>query len=846
MSQTITLPLPPDAFIGRADELSEVERLLGDASCRLLTLVGPGGAGKTRMALEAAGRVAPAFPDGVHFVSLDTADTRELLVTRIADAMRLPLRSAGDPQKELLAHLADMRTLLLLDNFEQVVSAAEVLSEILAIAGDSKNLVTSREALNLREERVFPVAGMRFPAASDGRSLETFDSVRLFVERARRLDPAYQPDDDWPHISRVCSLVQGMPLGVELAASWTKVLPVRDIADEIERNLDFLETNVRNVPGRHRSMRAVFDWSWDLLNDNEREAMTRLSVLRGSFDQAAAREIASAGLPMLSALVGKSLVRRIEGGRYQLHEFTRQYAAERLEEDAGRAADARACQATYYNGLMAEQLGLFKTGRQIEMGAVIQRELDNVRAAWEWAVEHEDVEKIQASVQSLAMFSQLRGRYRQAVARLEAAVRALRGLDVNERVGLTLAVCLVHLGWFYVRLGRLDDAENVLQACRQLYQELNAVPPSDFATDPAIALGVIATARGNYAEAELLGLEGLATSEGTGNQWDQALAHYVLGRAAFLQGRNEEALQRARRSYEVAASVRHEWFLAYCLLELGNARMALGDLEAAKKDYAESFQIRERFEDPEGMAVALSSLGEVALAQKSFTEARKLFERSIALYRDIHDKGGLAQSCRGAARAACAFDDYPGARVNFREAVELSAEIKHVPLLLTAIFDIGAMIQRTGNDDDGAYLIRVALGHPMTDFATKASAERALRESGHEEIVPVSPGDEEIARASEILRRAVSLPSDIGLDRLLRRSSESPAPRLEPSYPDGLTEREVEVLRLIAGGKSNREIADGLFITANTVANHVKNILSKTATANRTEAAAYARNHGLA
>jgi DNA-binding CsgD family transcriptional regulator len=219
----------------------------------------------------------------------------------------------------------------------------------------------------------------------------------------------------------------------------------------------------------------------------------------------------------------------------------------------------------------------------------------------------------------------------------------------------------------------------------------------------------------------------------------------------------------------------------------------------------------------------------------------------VALYRDIHDKGGLAQSLRGSARASTAFGDYAGARENFREALQLSAEIRHVPMILSLVGYVGEMLLRRGEKEDGAVLLGLAVDHPRSDFSTRTAAEAVLREGEIDRDTSRLPSAADCEAAMEVLSRRLSLPSDMGIAELLAKTTRTPASdAAPPSYPDGLTEREVEILKLMARGKSNKDIGESLFITPNTVANHVKNILSKTATSNRTEAAAYAHDHSLA
>jgi predicted ATPase len=327
-----SLPAQATTFIGRLEELNELQKLLGGPSCRMVTLVGPGGSGKTRLAIETARLVAKDFSDGVSFVPLEPVGSVEFLVPAIADSIGFSLRGQEDPKVQLLRQLNEKDLALVLDNFDHLTAASSLVSAMLSAAPKLKLIVTSREALKLSEEWVFPVPGMRFPEADAQTAPENYDSVRLFVERAQRVKHGYSPEPDWRAIVRLCRLASGMPLAVELAASWISVLSCEEIVAEIERNLDFLASSLRNVPERHRSVRAVFEQSWSLLGQDERAVFAKLAVFRGAFGREAAQSVAGASLPLLSTLVAKSLLKPLPENRYRVHELLRQYALEKLSE----------------------------------------------------------------------------------------------------------------------------------------------------------------------------------------------------------------------------------------------------------------------------------------------------------------------------------------------------------------------------------------------------------------------------------------------------------------------------------------------------------------------------------
>ncbi len=338
-------------FIGREPEIADIVALLDDPGCRLLSLIGPGGMGKTRLALEVASRKQDDFADGVFFVALQSLASPEGIPAAVGEALGINFQSinadsqilgidstlAGDARQQLLNYLSNQQLLLLMDNFEHVVEGAHLVADILEYAPRIKILTTSREALNLQLEWVRHVSGMSFPENGHLGEIDRYSAVKLFIERATRTRGDFSLEHELPCVVEVCRLVEGMPLGIELAATWLKSLSCRDIAAEIRRSADILATTARDVPERHRSIRAVFLYSWMLLNETEQNTLMQLSIFRSGVSRDAIQAVTGASLFVLTALVEKSLITTSDG-RYYMHDLLRQYAEEQLEQIGHSAA----------------------------------------------------------------------------------------------------------------------------------------------------------------------------------------------------------------------------------------------------------------------------------------------------------------------------------------------------------------------------------------------------------------------------------------------------------------------------------------------------------------------------
>src|SRR5215218_2306570 len=416
------LPRPLTTLVGREQELVRLRELLDDPACRLVTLVGPGGIGKTRLAVEVATARQDRHRDGVVFVSLvgvspaRPEEAADLVVANLAGALGVSLAVPRDPLELLVDHLTGRELLLVLDNLEQLRDAAGVLAELLRRAPGVQVLATSRRRLGLGVEWLLEVPGLPYPPAGAGVDAAGYEAVQLFQERARLLRPDL-PAGDAEGAGRVCRLLAGVPLAIELAARWVRSASPAAIADRLAGGLDHLETSAADVERRHRSLRSVIDWSWELLTAEECRALRRLSVMRGGFDLAAAQQVAGAGLPLLAGLVDQSLVAAGEDGRYDMHELLRQYAAERLAADPAEEADARRRHAEHYAALLPDPA---------EASAVeapsLEAEVENLRAATDWLVRHGDPAVLDAHLVRLWALHRRKGWFREANAVLEAAL----------------------------------------------------------------------------------------------------------------------------------------------------------------------------------------------------------------------------------------------------------------------------------------------------------------------------------------------------------------------------------------------------------------------------------------
>ncbi len=717
------------SFIGRETELAEIATRLADPDHRLLTLIGPGGVGKTRVALQAAVEQVRKSSNGAFFVPLEALSAQEFIAQAIADALNFSLQGEQAPKTQLLNYLREKNLLLVLDNFEHLLDGAAIVSDILQACPDVKILATSREPLNLEEEWVLPIPGMRVPGGEPVTGIEQYSGVQLFLARARRVKPNFSlTAADKPFVVRICQLLGGLPLGIELAAAWVRTLPCADIAQEIERNLDFLSTSLRNVPERQRSMRAALEHSWNLLTEPERQAFRQLAVFRGGFRREAAAQVVGTTLEMLRALVDKSLLYVTEAGRHERHPLVWQYASDKLEEAAGEKETYQDRHSAYYAAFLQQRAADLKGARQMEALKEIDEEIENVRAAWRWMVTRGKVAEIGQSLDCLDQFYTMQYWIQEGEQAFGQAAAALRGIaaEPDAETNLVLGSVLARQGWFcaFQRPSQGRDLS---------HQSLALLRLTDAPGEIAFVLGLLgddAVWSGDYAQARRYYQESLALARRSGDRWLIAYALRDLGVLAVGVGDYTEAEQRLQESLAIHKEIGNRRGIAFTLYQLGNAARVRGNLSEAKLLLEECLAVSR--DAGVVTAIAMYGLGKVAFDLGEYPEAQRCFQESLATSRELglRDLKGPIHAHLG--DVACALGDYLAAQQHFQEGLQIAMEFQNVLAALYNLIGLANLSAKRGEREHAIELLAHPLRHPAASKEVKDRAERLLAQLARE------------------------------------------------------------------------------------------------------------------
>jgi predicted ATPase len=686
--------------LGRQEELTDLGRLLDDPGCRMVTILGPGGVGKTRLALQVGETKRETLLEGVHFVPLAAQRPDDFLVSAFADSLQLSLSGTGDPQTQLVNYLSRREVLLILDSFEHLLAAGakakgmQLLGEILENGPEVKVLVTSRERLNLRWETCFEIAGLDYPGETASEvDLDDYAAVQLFLQAARQVrQDLVLSKQDMSAVVRVCQLVEGLPLGIELAASWAGTHTYQEIADEIGRGLDFLATSLRDTPQRHRSIQATFEHSWSLLTLPEQNALGALSVFRRGFQRQAAEEVTGATPAILRSLVEKSLLRCLPSGRCEMHRLVQQYAAEKLSAHPAMETRARDRHCTHYIAFVREQEHDLKGKRASEAAAAIKREIANVRSAWGWAINGTRLDDIARSLDGLSGYYALVGPFPQGETLIRRALDCVHALvdqqeEPKRETWVLLSRLLAQQARFFSRQGMNREAIAAAQAAIRQAQACQEAGP-------------------------------------------EATSRLLWGRSLRRQGDYASA----QRQLEIAAEIAQRKGLhpvhAESLGELGILFARHENIAKAKGHFVESLRISRELGDRQGVERTLGNLGLFVYGQDDLAKARAYHEQALETFRELGAQRDETIAMIHLGLIANQQGDYASASIYYEQALCTSREIGDRHSECSTLSNLGLLAHRQSDYENGKVFSEQAL-EMARDLRARRLQGFALTHLGH-------------------------------------------------------------------------------------------------------------------
>jgi predicted ATPase/class 3 adenylate cyclase/Tfp pilus assembly protein PilF len=687
------LPLQPNPLIDREKDVASIRsKLLRDEVC-LLTLIGPGGIGKTRLALQAAAEMLDDFPNGVFFVNLAPIVDPNLVAPTIA--YTLDLREAGgQPIADTLKdYLKDKRLLLVLDNFEHVVGAAPTVAALFKSAPHLKALVTSREPLRLSMEHEHGVPPLSVPDPNKLTTVEAVsknDAVSMFVQRAVAVKPGFEVNNqNAPAVAEICYRLDGIPLAIELAAARIKVLPPQAIRERLGSRLRLLTGGARDVPARQRTLRNTIEWSYDLLTAEEKQLFRRMAVFRGGRTLEAADAVCNAyadtlvvsaqGLEIdvldgISSLTDKSLMYVTErtGGeaRYSMFETIQEYSWEKLQE-CGELMELQRQHALYFMRLAEEVEPRLRGAHQVEWLARLEDEHDNIRVALRWAREAGNPESLKTGL------------------RLAGAIWRfwmMRGYFSEGREQLT--------GLLEIEAVQAGQAGQTLQLEQGEQATKSQVQPTllHYRAKALNGAGALAYSQGDYTSARSLYEESLFLRRKFGDQEGIAGSLNNLGNVAEQQGNYASARSLYEESLSLTRELGDKWRIAASLNNLGNVAQQQGDYASARSLYEESLSLTRELGDKWGIANSLNNLGLVAQQQWDHFAARSLYEESLSLHRELGDKFGIAASLAGLGGLAVARVTSTNSTGSVERGVRLLGAVEAMLETIGAVLESGNRI----------------------------------------------------------------------------------------------------------------------------------------------------------
>ncbi len=721
------LPAATTSFVGREVELDGIRTWLGDVNGRLLTISGPGGAGKTRLALYTAWTALPYFAHGVWLIPLTALADAGNVPTAVAAALGIDLFGKASPETQVVNYLHRRELLLVFDNVEHLVSQpfADFLMEILSKAAAVKIIVTSRERLMMQAEQVLDLPGLAYPDVATVIADSPYPAAQLFAERSQNhgVPLPTGPEVDTA-LHNLCRLVDGLPLALELAATWMSLMPLPAINAEIERGIAFLATSMRDVPPRHRSIRAVFDTSWQLIEEEARRLMRQLTYFRGGFSARAAAGVVRASPAQLETLVNKSLIRRQDDGRYDVHELIRQYAAGKLAQHPTEEEDVARRHGRYFADFLAAREEAIRGDGYLQAKKEIEAEVDNVRKAWDWAVAARNLENIARSAETLHYyFLNTQGLFSEAAKRFQQAAVQIAGFAAGHQEPL-VGRLLLKAARNWRMLGQLEEAGTLVEESLALFYR------HELPVDVARATSTLAVIRlqQNEKEAALpLAETAVVQARELDAPIDLCLCLNNLAYVLAHSGKYQAAIVTAEESAALARKIAYPHGELSAMNMLGAYYVQLGNMKEAKAIFEALVDECRASATRSRLAQAVHNLGSTYVELDQSEKARPYLQEALTLYKEVGQLHYAAFATLQLGEIAIDQGALAQARDYCRQALQTSQETEMPSLTLNALSLLGRLVRASGEDAYAVSVLTLVVNHPATLAKTKAKVRQTLQ-----------------------------------------------------------------------------------------------------------------------
>lgn len=665
------LPIETTPFMGRENELTQLRRRLADPTCHLVTIAGIGGIGKTRLAQRLAHICVNQMLHGAVMVNLTAVHTLESFLSTLADELGLSLSREGGVRPQVLNYLREKHLLLVLDNFEQLIgNTSDFLSELMRTAVDVKTVITSRERLNLWGEWVLALHGLPF-AENTYQPDQPPAAQALFWETAHRVrGDELITNQSSLAVTRICNLVQGMPLAIELAAAWTRLLTCEELAEEIATNLTALEATTRDSNTRHHSLRAVFDQSWLLFSMQEQRALMALSTFVAGFTRDAAEKVAKASLPMLLSLSDKMLIRQEANNRFSLHEMMRQYLYEKLQQSTD-FTQVQTAFVDYYVQYLSEREPRLKSFAQLDMLDEISWEIDNIHVAWDTAITSNDGTAILCLMPGIATYHDFKSNWDVGELVLQRAEVVINPLNVTAYGDWLSQLALFSSGH--------DQPEAIERSARRCLQVLSRENPQHQVSiaRALIALGYWERLHGNYAAAIQNYRQAFEIRTELHDDWGCAECCLSLGSAYGRSGADDEAWKSAQQGIEISLKLGDRFQLAHLQTLLATLAERAGRLDEAEQLYRNALVTYEQLKSLEGRALSFNGLGNIAFFRKDLAPAQTWYLEALALNRQLGKREWEGGTLNNLGEVTRLMGDTRAALEYFRNSQDVFRQLGH-------------------------------------------------------------------------------------------------------------------------------------------------------------------------